>query len=78
MEDRLTLLEQRISKKADVATGSAIVSGLLSLGGLLYTFMAVNKKSCSCSTPKANEIKKPQTPEQRVRNQQRRYASRRR
>ena len=78
MEDRLTTLESRINKKADFAAGSAIVSGLLSLGGIIYTYMAVNKKPCGCSLPKANDIKKPVEPEQRVRNRQRqrRYARR--
>ena len=72
MEDRLTTLETRISKKADFAAGSAIVSGLLSLGGIIYTYMAVNKKPCSCSLPKANDINEPIEPEQRIRNRQRR------
>lgn len=79
MEDRLTLLEERITKKANIATGSAIVSGLLSIGGFIYTVMAFNKKSCGCSLPEANEIKKPvETPEQRVRRRQRRNTPRRR
>jgi len=78
MEDRLTTLETRIAKKADFAAGTAIVSVIFRFCCFIYTYMSVHKKPCACSLPKANDIQKPKEPEQRVRNRQRHYASRRR
>lgn len=82
-EERLQELEDAITKKTTgIAVGSAVVSGALSLAGIIYTYMTSGKKDCSCKLPpKSDEIKKPvDTPNQsaRTRRGNPRFASARR
>lgn len=75
-EERLQQLEETISKKMTrIAVGSAVFSGGLSLAGMVYTFMSVNKKPCGCELPKAKPV---EPPEQRARNRRARPSRARR